>query len=179
MKSIKLIRVILVALTVAKLPVAQSQNRALQLPDIRVGMAKDVALAGLRANHEVMQVPSPGIDAWYIDGKGDQGQINFVQNRVASVSQHIGGTYTDASTITFVRDLYRVLRLYGRPAPDGKRRANLEIEFSEVGIPGFGSSEHILFKTAPGRHIMIGVILPDKTTEGAHSVTLSTFRNVP
>lgn len=137
-------------------------------------MSQETVLNGLGRTHRVTRLLTSAVDAWLIAGDNDEGTVYFEKNRVAAVTQNIGGTYTNASTIAFAQDLYRLLRLHGQPTLEGKRVINLNII-----IPGHGSGENIDFQIARGKKVSVNLILPDASTRAPRSVTLTTFRNVP
>jgi len=76
------------------------------LSDIWIGMSKETALTELRKNYQIRPVSGVrSTDAYHLSGRQGEGQIVFVEDKVASISQHVGPAYSDRNTVTFARDL--------------------------------------------------------------------------
>jgi hypothetical protein len=150
------------------------------LSDIWIGMSKESALTELRKNYQIG--PAPGVrsaDAYHLSGRHGEGQIVFVEDRVAAVSQYVGPVYSDRSTVTFARDLYRLLKTSSDTGPERARSRTLDVRLTEGDTPGFGRFEDMSFVIGPGKQIKVSLVLPDNPRQGSQSVTLSSLRSQP
>ena len=176
----KMVAILIFVLCILILRGEPMQQQPSPLSDIFIGMSKEAALGELRKNYQIRPVPAArSTDEYHLSGRHGEGEIVFVEDKVAAISQHVGPAYSDRSTVTFARDLYRLLKTASDTGPGRARSRTLDVKLNEGDTPGFGRFEDVSFVIGPGKQIKVSLVLPDNPRQGSQSVTLSSFRSQP